>query len=129
MSDKNKSLWGGWWIESNDFKFLHLGDTGYTEDFLDIKKKLGKADMVAIPIGAYKPRDIMRYSHLNPNEAVKTFLDLEAKRAVAMHWGTFLLSQEAVDEPVNELKSNLKNYGIDKTKFLILKHGETIRLN
>ncbi len=129
LSDKNKSLWGGWWIESNDFKFLHLGDTGYTEDFLDIKKKLGKADMVAIPIGAYKPRDIMRYSHLNPNEAVKTFLDLEAKRAVAMHWGTFLLSQEAVDEPVNELKSNLKNYGIDKAKFLILKHGETIRLN
>ena len=41
LSDKNKSLWGGWWIESNNFKFLHLGDTGYTKDFLDIKNKLG----------------------------------------------------------------------------------------
>ena len=127
--DLNKSLWGGWWVESNNFKFLHLGDTGYTKDFKDIKKKLGKPDLVAIPIGAYKPRDIMRYSHLNPDEALKTFIDLEAKKAVAMHWGTFILSQEAVDEPVNEIKSNLKNQGIEESNFLILKHGETINLN
>ena len=127
--DLNKSLWGGWWVESNNFKFLHLGDTGYTEDFKDIKKKLGKPDLVAIPIGAYKPRDIMRYSHLNPDEALKTFIDLEAKKAVAMHWGTFILSQEAVDEPINEIKSNLKNQGIEESNFLILKHGETINLN
>ena len=77
---RNKSLWGGWWIESNDFKFLHLGDTGYTKDFLDIKNKLGKPDLVAIPIGAYKPRDIMKFNHLNPKEAVKTYIDLEAKK-------------------------------------------------
>ncbi len=129
FSDLNKSLWGGWWIESNNFKFLHLGDTGYTKDFIDIKKKIGKPDLVAIPIGAYKPRDIMKYSHLNPDEALKTFVDLEAKKAVAMHWGTFILSQEAVDEPANEIKSNLRNYGIVKNRFLILKHGETIHLN
>ena len=129
LSDRNKSLWGGWWIESNDFKFLHLGDTEYTKDFIDIKKKLGKPDVVAIPIGAYKPREIMKYSHLNPIEALKTFLDLEAKKAVAMHWGTFMLSQEAADEPVNEIKSNLGDYGIEESDFLILKHGETIHLN
>jgi len=129
FSDLNKSLWGGWWVESNNFKFLHLGDTGYTRDFIDIKKKLGKPDIAAIPIGAYKPRDIMMYSHLNPDEALKTFVDLEAKKAVAMHWGTFILSQEAVDEPINAIKSNLKNQGISESKFLILKHGETIHLN
>jgi|TARA_B100000287_G_scaffold7821_1_gene7716 L-ascorbate metabolism protein UlaG (beta-lactamase superfamily) len=127
--DKNKSLWGGWWIKSNNFKFLHLGDTGYTKDFLDIKKRLGKPDLVAIPIGAYKPRDIMKYNHINPEEAVKTLIDLEAKKAVAMHWGTFILSQEAVDEPVNEVKKNLKIFGINEERFLILKHGETIKLN
>ena len=54
---------------------------------------------------------------------------MEAKKAVAMHWGTFILSQEAVDEPINEIKSNLRNYGIEKNRFLILKHGETIHLN
>ena len=118
-----------YFIESNNFKFLHLGDTGYTKDFIDIKKKIGKPDLVAIPIGAYKPRYIMKYSHLNPDEALKTFVDLEAKKAVAMHWGTFILSQEAVDEPANEIKSNLRNYGIVKNRFLILKHGETIHLN
>jgi len=90
---------------------------------------LGKPDVVAIPIGAYKPREIMKYSHLNPIEALKTFLDLEAKKAVAMHWGTFMLSQEAADEPVNEIKSNLGDYGIEESDFLILKHGETIHLN
>ena len=46
-----------------------------------------------------------------------------------MHWGTFILSQEAVDEPINAIKSNLKNQGIAESKFLILKHGETIHLN
>ena len=116
-------------FESNNFKFLHLGDTGYTRDFIDIKKKIGKPDLVAIPIGAYKPRDIMKYSHLNPDEALKTFVDLEAKKAVAMHWGTFILGQEGVDEPINAIKSNLKNQDIEESNFLILKHGETIHLN
>ena len=46
-----------------------------------------------------------------------------------MHWGTFILSQEPVDEPINEIKSNLKNHGIKECNFLILKHGETIHLN
>lgn len=127
--DKNKSLWGGWWVESKNFKFLHLGDTGYTKDFIDIKKTLGKPDLVAIPIGAYKPREIMRYSHLNPDEALRTFVDLEAKKAVAMHWGTFILSQEDVDEPINKIKSKLKSYGIKRNDFFILNHGETIELN
>ncbi len=128
LSDRNKSLWGGWWIESNDFKFLHLGDTGYTKDFLDIKNTLGKADLVAIPIGAYKPRDIMKFSHLNPEEAVKTFIDLEARKAIAMHWGTFILSQESVDAPKKDLKMNLEKFGIELEDFFVLKHGETINL-
>ena len=127
--DKNKSLWGGWWIESEDYKFLHLGDTGYSKDFIDIKNKLGKANMVAIPIGAYKPRYIMKNSHLNPKEALQTFVDIEAEKAVAMHWGTFILSQEKVDDPVFEINENLDNFGISKNRFLILKHGETIELD
>ena len=127
--DKNKSLWGGWWIESEDYRFLHLGDTGYSKDFIDIKNKLGKVNMVAIPIGAYKPRYIMKNSHLDPKEALQTFVDIEAERAVAMHWGTFILSQEKVDDPVFEIKENLDNFGITNSQFLILKHGETIELN
>ena len=124
FSDRNKSLWGGWWINIDDYKFLHLGDTGYTTDFIDIKNKLGKPDLVAIPIGAYKPRNIMRLSHLNPEEAVKTFIDLEADKAVSMHWGTFILSQENVDDPVIDLKKEILKHKIDQKDFLIPKHGE-----
>tara|TARA_B100001057_G_scaffold448342_1_gene488596 strand:- start:523 stop:1566 length:1044 start_codon:yes stop_codon:yes gene_type:complete len=129
MSDRNKSLWGGWWINIDDYKFLHLGDTGYTKDFIDIKNKLGKPDLVAIPIGAYKPRNIMKLSHLNPEEAVKTFIDLEADKAVSMHWGTFILSQENVDDPVINLKKEMLRFKIKEKDFLILKHGETISLD
>ncbi len=127
--DKNKSLWGGWWIENDNFKFLHLGDTGYSKDFIDIKNKLGKPDLAAIPIGAYRPRNIMKSNHLNPEEAIKTFIDLEAKLAVAMHWGTFVLSQEPVNEPKEAIISKLRDFGISIDKFIILKHGETLPLN
>ena len=129
LFDKNKSLWGGWWIENDNFKFLHLGDTGYSKDFIDIKNKLGKPDLAAIPIGAYRPQNIMKSNHLNPEEAIKTFIDLEAKLAVAMHWGTFVLSQEPVNEPKETIISKLRDFGISKDKFIILKHGETLPLN
>ena len=79
---------------------------------------------MAIPIGAYKPREIMKYNHINPEEAVRTLIDLEAKKAIAMHWGTFVLSHEAVDEPIHEVRKNLKIFGISEERFLILKHGE-----
>ena len=126
LFDRNKSLWGGWWFESKDRKFLHLGDTGYTKDFLDIKNKLGSPNIVAIPIGAYEPRKIMKNNHLNPEEAVQTFLDLEAGLGVAMHWGTFILSYEPVDDPPKKLKKFLKKYNIDGNSFKILKHGESL---
>ena len=127
--DRNKSLWGGWWIESKDFKFLHLGDTGYTKDFIDIKKKLGSPDLVAIPIGAYSPRSIMKFSHLDPDEALQAFVDLDAKAAVGMHWGTFILSQEPVDEPIKIIKKQLKKYNIKEKNFMILRHGESLSLD
>ncbi len=129
LFDRNKSLWGGWWVEYLGKKFLHLGDTGYTKDFVDIKNRLGSPDIVAIPIGAYKPRYIMKNSHLNPEEAVKTFIDLDAKLAVAMHWGTFILSFEPVDEPPKKLKENLLKYGVDENRFRVLRHGESIILD
>ena len=99
LFDKNKSLWGGWWIENSNIKLVHLGDTGYTYDFLTINKELGSPDFAFIPIGAYEPRSIMKDSHLNPDEAIQTALDLNATHAIGMHWGTFMLT----DEPVQEL--------------------------
>jgi len=127
--DRNKSLWGGWWIENKENTFLHLGDTGYSKDFIDIKSRLGSPDIAAIPIGAYAPRDIMKRSHLNPEEAIKCLIDLDAGLGLAMHWGTFILTHEPVDEPVKKLYEKLKEYVIKKSRFKVLKHGESINLD
>jgi len=129
LFDKNKSLWGGWWFDYDHKSFLHLGDTGYSKDFIDIKNKLGPPDVVAIPIGAFEPRYIMKNSHLNPEEAVQTYKDLDAKTAVAIHWGTFILSQEKVDEPIKRLKRSLIKNLIEEERFRILKHGESILMD
>ena len=126
--DRNKSLWGGWWIENKENTFLHLGDTGYSKDFIDIKNRLGSPDIAAIPIGAYAPRDIMKRSHLNPEEAVQCLIDLDAGLGLAMHWGTFILTHEPVDEPVKKLYEKLKEYGIKQNRFKVLKHGESVGL-
>ena len=76
LFDKNKSLWGGWWIENSNIRLVHLGDTGYSKDFIEINKRLGSPEVAFIPIGAYSPRKIMKKSHMNPREALDAALDL-----------------------------------------------------
>jgi L-ascorbate metabolism protein UlaG (beta-lactamase superfamily) len=97
--DKNECLWGSWMIDSGAVKVYHAGDTGYGRHFLDIKSRLGAADIALLPIGAYKPRWFMQYYHMDPQEALKAHLDLEARTSIGMHFGTFQLTDEGVDEP------------------------------
>ena len=123
--DRNETLWGAWHFKNKFHSFIHLGDTGYTDDFRVIREKLGPVDLAAIPIGAYEPRWIMEFSHINPEEAVMTFLDLEASKAIGMAWGTFILTDEPVKEPPRELLKELKKSNISNEDFFILKHGES----
>jgi L-ascorbate metabolism protein UlaG (beta-lactamase superfamily) len=122
--DRNKTLWSGWMIQWNDFAFYFAGDAGYSSDFQETVKKLGKPDLAAIPIGAYEPRDFMKSAHINPDEAVKVFSDLGAKYAIGIHWGTFKLTMEPMNEPPNRLKNALKVACPDRKFFRTLKHGE-----
>ena len=87
-------------------------------------KKLGSPDLAAIPIGAYEPREFMKSAHINPEEAVKVFSDLGAKYAIGVHWGTFKLTLEPMNEPPIRLKNVLKAAGVDSKNFRTLKHGE-----
>lgn len=105
--DKNETLWGGWWFENPSMKLVHLGDTGYTHDFVTINNELGSPDVAFIPIGAYEPRSIMKDSHLNPDEAIQAAIDLKANHAIGMHWGTFMLTDEPVTEPPLLIKNRL----------------------
>ena len=124
LFDRNKSLWAGWMIKWDDFSFYFAGDSGYSSDFKETAKRLGNPTLAAIPIGAYEPRDFMKAAHMNPEEAVKAFEDLQAKYGVAIHWGTFKLTTERMDEPPERLLQSLKDKRIPYDKFRALSHGE-----
>ena len=103
LRDRNKSLWGSWFIKTEEKNIFHAGDTGYSDDFIEIRNKLGPVDFAMIPIGAYDPQWFMSYSHVNPEEALSIAKDLDAKKSIGMHWGTFILTDEPVLEPRERL--------------------------
>ncbi len=103
LRDRNKSLWGSWFIKTEEKNIFHAGDTGYSDDFIEIRNRLGPVDFAMIPIGAYDPQWFMSYSHVNPEEALNIAKDLDAKKSIGMHWGTFILTDEPVLEPRERL--------------------------
>ena len=127
LFDRNKSLWGGWFMNFEDYPLYHAGDTGYSQDFVDTKERLGSPKYAFIPIGAYDPEWFMSSSHVNPEDAVKIMLDLESDYAFGMHWGTFVLTDEDTLEPPQRLKEAIKN--VKDTNFSSLKPGQVIFLN
>jgi len=129
LSARNKTLWAGWVIQANDFRFFFAGDTGFAPHFKEIGSKLGPFDLSAIPIGAYEPRWFMRNYHINPEEALQIHLDVRSKKSVGIHWGTFILTDEPLDEPPRRLEEARRENGRPQEEFLVLKHGEMILLN
>ena len=97
--DRNKSLWGGWFMQSSDRTIYHAGDTGYSDDFKETRSRLGSPDFAMIPIGGYDPLWFMRYHHVNPLESIQIALDLGVPKSFGMHWGTFRLTDEDILEP------------------------------
>lgn len=128
IHDRNSTLWAGWVLVKDDFRFFFAGDTGYSPDFKEIGEKLGPFDLSCIPIGAYNPRWFMRAVHVDPYEAIQIHKDVKSKLSVGMHWGTFALADENMDEPPILLADGLKNAGLNKDEFIVLKNGEMIKL-
>ena len=125
LTDTNKALWSSWAVVGEHRRFYHAGDTGYFAGFKKIADYLGPFDLAAVPIGAYAPRQMMRASHMNPEEAITAALDLEAKTAVAMHFGTFDLSDEPLDQPPRRFKEAAAKQGMGEQQAWVLKIGET----
>ena len=126
--DTNQSLWGGWFIQDQQWKFLYTGDTGYSKDFQDIHAKYGDMDVTMLPLGAYEPRWFMKQQHINPEEAVQIHRDLHSKVSIPVHWGTFRLSDEAMTQPILELQKLIEANKKEALEFRVPKHGETLRL-
>ena len=87
LFDRNRSLWGGWRIDTAGYSAFFAGDTGYSPDFAEPRRRLGPVDLAMLPIGAYEPRWFMKVMHVNPEEAVRIRQALGARHSVAMHWG------------------------------------------
>lgn len=105
LFDKNKSLWGSWMIEFDGFKFYFAGDSGWGHHFALIGEMFKSIDVALMPIGPGEPREWMKHSHINAEEAGKAFLQLKARWFVPMHWGTFRLGMDKFKEPLTRLKN------------------------
>jgi N-acyl-phosphatidylethanolamine-hydrolysing phospholipase D len=126
--DRNRTLWGGWVIEQASHRYFFGGDFGYSRDLADIGERFGRIDLAMLPIGAYEPRWFMSVMHVNPEEAVQAHFDLNARRSVGMHWGTFRLTDERLDEPPQRLAAARAQAGLAEEQFFLMKHGETRNL-
>lgn len=126
--DRNKGHWCGWLIEGGSCKLWHAGDSGYCAAFSEIGKKYGPMDLGMIPIGAYLPRRIMRSMHMNPEEAVQVFLETACRKAVAMHWGTFQLTDEPMGEAPILLARALEKNSIPPESFRAIHVGDSIEV-
>lgn len=125
LTDDREALWSSWAVTGTDRRFYFAGDTGYFSGFEAIGLRLGPFDLVAVPIGAYEPRAMMRESHMNPEEALRAATDLRAVRAVAMHYGTFDLSDEPLSEPPLRFKEAAKGSSLADGAAWTLSIGET----
>jgi N-acyl-phosphatidylethanolamine-hydrolysing phospholipase D len=123
--DGNRRLWASWAVLGRERRFYHGGDTGYFGGFREIGRRLGPFDVAALPIGAYLPPSIMKWVHTTPEEAVQAFVDLGARTILGMHWGTFDLADEPLDEPPGRMLAEVQRRGIEASRAWILKIGET----
>jgi N-acyl-phosphatidylethanolamine-hydrolysing phospholipase D len=126
LFDRNRTLWCGWVIRSSDRAIYFAGDTGYCPVFKEIGAGFGGFDLAMIPIGAYRPRWLMRPMHVDPDEAVQIHLDVLSRQSVACHWGTFALTDEPLNEPPRLLERALAARLIPPEKFRVLRFGETV---
>ena len=125
LRDRNRSLWGGFVIEAGGAVAYFAGDSGYCPHFAEIGRRFPRIDLALLPIGAYEPRWFMRQQHVDPEEAVQAHVDLQSRRSLGMHFGTFQLTDEAIDAPVRTLRQAQTRASITPAEFDVLGFGET----
>jgi N-acyl-phosphatidylethanolamine-hydrolysing phospholipase D len=134
VNDRSATLWGGWAVLGADFHWYYAGDTGYSRDFADTAKHFaprqtealgGGFDLALVPVGAYEPRWFMSQQHVNPMESVRIHQDVGAKRSIGVHWGTFALTDEPLDQPPRDLALARQALDVKEADFGVLAIGES----
>jgi L-ascorbate metabolism protein UlaG (beta-lactamase superfamily) len=126
--DRNRSLWGGFMLAARSTKIYFAGDTAYAPFFREVRQRLGASDLALLPIGAYEPRWFMQAVHMNPEEALQAHLDLEAAQSIGMHFGTFQMTIEGIDEPLHALDDARRRSNVPPSKFRTLGFGDSLRV-
>lgn len=135
VRDRNRSLWCGWTIATTATPrraVYFAGDTAYCPVFVEIGARLGPFEVCLVPIGAYEPRWYMQYVHMTPEEAVTAFEELcrgsvAGSSLVPIHWGTFRIADEMLDEPPRRLRQAWAAAHFPADSLAMLAHGETRR--
>jgi N-acyl-phosphatidylethanolamine-hydrolysing phospholipase D len=125
LNDERSTLWSSWAVTGATRRFYFAGDTGYFAGFSAIARALGPFDLAALPIGAYEPVAMMKEAHLNPEEAVQAALDLDSRAALGIHYATFDLSDEPLDEPPRRFRDAAAPTRLGAAGAWLLRIGET----
>jgi len=132
IGDRNRTLWSGFALEANGRRVLFAGDTAYHPEFTAVGTRCGPFDLVLVPIGAYEPRWFMQMVHVNPEEALRIYQDIVAAHPntpaplmLAIHWGTFRLTTEPMDEPPRRIAELWSEAGLPAARLWVARFGET----
>ena len=118
------TLWSSWYVKIDNFKFWFAGDTGYNEfQFKEIGDSYGPFNLAAIPIGAYEPRWFMKNFHVNPEESMLIHKDVKSLKSIGMHFGTFVLTTEPINEPSKEIVKIIEKNKKLNDQFIVPEHG------
>jgi N-acyl-phosphatidylethanolamine-hydrolysing phospholipase D len=125
VHDQNLRLWSSWVVLGADRRFFFAGDTGYFPGFAEIGQRYGPLDLAAIPIGGYSSWESGHPNHVNPEEAVQAFQDVRGRLLAPVHWGTFTMNREPVDEPPERLLAEALRRGLEE-RIAPLSPGQSI---
>lgn len=128
FNDINRDLWGGFFLKTTQGQSAYYsGDSGFDQGlFESLGQKYGAPDIAILPLGAYEPRWFMKYSHMNPAEAVKIHQIMKAKKSIGFHFETFQLTDEAIDAPRKALEQALKAAKVKGEDFLAPYPGDFV---
>jgi L-ascorbate metabolism protein UlaG (beta-lactamase superfamily) len=124
--DRNRTLWAGFALTLDGRRLFFAGDSGYHTHFTEIGARFGPFEVAFVPVGAYEPRWFMSAAHMNPDEAVRAHLDLRSRLSIAMHFGCFQLTDEAIDDPIRDLARALEQRQVMPSTFRVPEPGETL---
>ncbi|MBT6525966.1 MAG: hypothetical protein HOL57_08280 [Marinovum sp.] len=129
-NDRRMALWSAFVLESSHHKIYHIGDTGFGtgDNYRKVASKHGGFDLGILPIGAYEPRWFMKEAHQNPAEAVAGLQLCNARYGLGHHWGTFQLTDEAVEAPKRALADALAKQALTEDRFTALQPGQVWQL-